>query len=250
MKVSTDTLLFLFYLGWLIFTLFVVYKLKWRIITALWGIFSALPLIGRGARRFVGFFLLPGIVLHEYSHAILARLIVGDIEDMSITPKKEDKRIRLGYVLFKGVHPLFDGLVYLAPLLFGGLVPVLILRYGFGVRPPLPYDGPIQFLETLYNTGWHLIQRPLLIYFLFVCGNGVLPSAPDYKSSLGAFPILLVLGMTTYLLGAQTIPCLSDPERWLQGLSMLILTFTVVLVLDVVVAVPLSILSGLFGRDC
>jgi len=248
--VSTDTLIFLGYFLWLIVTLFLVYKLKWKIVPALWGILRALPLVGCGTRFFVGLILLPGIVLHEYSHALLARLVVGDIDDMSITPKKEAERLKLGYVTHKRVNPLFAGLISLAPLLVGSLVPVLILRYGFDVRPPLPYDGPIQFLETLYNTGQHLIQRPLLIYFLFVCGNGVLPSATDYKGLLGTFPLLLVLGMTAYVLGTHTIPCLSDPERWLQGLNMLILTFTTVLVLDAVVVVPLWILFGLFGRDC
>jgi len=101
-----------------------------------------------------------------------------------------------------------------------------------------------QALETVYHTGQSLIQKPLLIYVLFVFGNSALPSAEDYKYLVPALMMLLALGLTVYVVGSHTISGLSDPEWWLRNLSMLIVAFSVVLLLDIVLFIPLRIVSG------
>jgi hypothetical protein len=229
---------------WFIVTLYLVHKFKWKMISALWRILRSLPLIGCAATALVGLIFLPGTVVHEFSHALLARLIGWEVTDFSLRPKKDERRLELGHVHSEGKSTFFAGLTGLGPLLVGSLVVSVILRYGFGMQPPPLHEGMPQAFETVYHTGQSLIQKPLLIYLLFVFGNSALPSADDYKYLVPALMMLLALGLTVYVVGSQTIPGLSDPDWWLRNLSMLILAFSVVLLLNLVIFIPLRILFG------
>jgi len=239
-----EPILFVGLFIWLIVTLYLVHKFKWKMIFALWRVFRSLPLIGCAATAFVGLIFLPGTVLHEFSHALLARLIGWEVTDFSLRPKKDEQRLELGHVRSEGKHAFFAGLTGLAPLLIGSLVVFAILRYGLGMESSPLHEGMPQALETVYHTGQSLIQKPLLIYVLFVFGNSALPSAEDYKYLVPALMMLLALGLTVYVVGSHTISGLSDPEWWLRNLSMLIVAFSVVLLLDIVLFIPLRIVSG------
>jgi hypothetical protein len=229
---------------WFIVTLYLVHKFKWKMISALWHVFGSLPLIGCCATALIGLIFLPGTAVHEFSHALLARLIGWEVTDFSLRPKKDEQVLELGHVHTEGEHTFFAGLTGLAPLLIGSLVVFAILRYGLGIQPPLLHENIAQSSEIIYHTGQSLIQKPLLIYFLFVFGNSALPSAEDYKHLPSALMMLLALGLTVYVVGSQTVSGLSNPEWWLRNLNILILAFSVVLLLNVVISIPLRILFG------
>jgi hypothetical protein len=228
----------------LIVILRLVYKFKNEMMSALWRVFRGLPLIGCAATAFVGLIFLPGTFLHECSHALLARLIGWEVTDFSLRPREKEGSIELGHVDSEGESTFFAGLTGLAPLLVGSLVVSVILRYGFGMQSPAFHEGVPRAFETVYHIGQSLIQKPLLIYLLFVFGNSALPSRKDYKHLPYTLMMLLALGLTMYVVGSQTIPGLSNPEWWLRNLNILILAFSVVLLLNVVISIPLRILFG------
>jgi hypothetical protein len=233
----------------LIVTFYLVHKFKWKMIFALRDVLQGLPLIGCLALSIVGLIFLPGTTLHECSHALLVKLIGGKIVEFSLTPSEEERGIELGHVRYdEDVDPFFVGVMGIAPLIFGGLVVFLILWRGLDVQSLPLCEDITQFLETFFNTGQNLIQKPLLIYFLFVFGNGALPSGVDYKDIVPTFVTLLVVGLIAYVVGSQMISEMSEPAWWLKRLDTLILAFSWVLVLDIVLFIPLRILLALFGQ--
>ena len=63
---------------------------------------------------------LPGVVLHEMSHLVVARLLGVPTMGFSVWPKKQsDGSLRLGYVHTKKVDFVRESLIGVAPLIFG-----------------------------------------------------------------------------------------------------------------------------------
>ena len=78
---------------------------------------------------------LPGVLLHETSHFIMAQLLGVRTGRFSIIPKKLDSgRIRLGYVETAKTDFIRDALMGLAPLVTGGLFVAFGGSISLGIR--------------------------------------------------------------------------------------------------------------------
>ena len=136
--------------------------------------------------------LMPGILLHEVSHALMAKLLGVRVGRISVRPRLADKRIQLGFVPVEETDPIRGSLIGLAPLLTGSAAILLIGYQVFGI-------GEVQ--QALSAGTWvgllshfvDLLKAPdawLWAYVIFTVSNTMLPSQSDRESWT---PIVLFL---------------------------------------------------------
>jgi hypothetical protein len=70
--------------------------------------------------------LLPGIILHEASHALSAILLGAKVGRISVRPQRSGQRVQLGFVPVEKTDVVRGSLIGLAPLLVGNGVLLLI----------------------------------------------------------------------------------------------------------------------------
>jgi len=147
--------------------------------------------------------LLPGIILHELSHAFAAVLLGIRVGRISIRPKRAGQRIQLGFVPIEKTDALRASLVGLAPLLAGSFTILLIGYWMFGlgtVRGALAagdWDklivGLLQVLKTPDAWIW--------AYVIFTVSNTMLPSRADRQAWRPVILFLLLIGVSVWAVG-------------------------------------------------
>lgn len=134
---------------------------------------------------------LPGVVLHEGSHYLMARLLGVRTGRISLLPQAvRGGKLRLGYVETASVDFVRDALIGAAPLLVGGLVTAYIGIVRLGLLPlgrDLLGGQPGLFFQALallpaQTDFW------LWFYLVFVTSSMMMPSAADRRAWL---PVLL-----------------------------------------------------------
>ena len=176
--------------------------------------------------------LLPGIVLHELSHALAATLLGVRVGRISIRPKRAGQRIQLGFVPVEKTDAVRASLIGLAPLLAGSAA-ILLIGYGaFGigmVETTLAAGNWDGLLPALLNAlrapdGW------LWAYVIFAVGNTMLPSRADRQAWTPVIMFLILVGALTWAsgLGPTIVEGLAGPLstalRWLAMMGTLTIT--------------------------
>lgn len=151
--------------------------------------------------------LLPGVALHELSHALTALILGVKIGRINILPHRVGNRIRLGFVPVQETDIVRASLIGAAPLLFGGLAVVAMGYSVFGtpdVIAALSAGDWLAALRGLYTA----LEAPdvwIWAYLVFAVGNTMIPSKSDthaWPALVGILALLIVLVM---LVGGGTI---------------------------------------------
>lgn len=157
----------------------------------------------------VGFSVLffPGVLLHEFSHWLTARLLGVRTGRVWLLPERmPDGTLRMGYVEAARTDPLRDSLVGLAPLLLGGA----FVAYAGLIRLELHlFWGNLLVLDraAAATALTHTYQQPdfwLWLYLTFVVSSTMLPSQTDRQAWLPV--ILFAIVLTGAALGAGAGP--------------------------------------------
>jgi hypothetical protein len=160
-----------------------------------------LLLLGEGDLHLVLYYLLllPGILLHEGSHWLVATLLGVKVSRISIGPaRKGEGQVRFGSVQVARTDPLRDSLIGLAPLIAGSLAVLLIAHRGFGL-PFSPHLSPPQQLRQVVVNLMDYTTAPdalLWLYLIFAISNAMLPSESDRQPWL---PLIVYLGFLAAL---------------------------------------------------
>ena len=135
--------------------------------------------------------LLPGVALHELSHAFMAGVLGVKIGKLSILPRRINNRVQLGYVPIENTDFLRASLVGFAPLLLGGTVSVVIGHNIFGTPQVVAALSAGNWLGGLQGLRVVLREPDFWVwaYFVFAIGNTMLPS----RSDIHALPLLVIL---------------------------------------------------------
>ena len=142
---------------------------------------------------------LPGVLLHELSHYLTARLLGVKTGRFSIQPQVlANGRLRLGYVTTAQTDVIRDTMIGVAPLLLGGILTTWISLDRLGLSP---------LADALFHARWDgvglafdgLTSRPdfwVWFYLAFAISRTMLPSASDRRSWLPVgIGILVLLGL-------------------------------------------------------
>lgn len=194
--------------------------------------------------------LLPGILLHELSHALAAILLGVRIGRISVHPKLAGQRVQLGFIPVEKTDAVRASLIGLAPLLTGSLIILLIGYRVFGIGA----------METALATGdWGAVlawlpQIPrardagLWAYAVFAVSNTMLPSRADRQAWTPVLLFLLLIGgiVTATGLGPALMSGLAAPLgtalRWLAA------TCTLTLTVDLLFALPIALAERVLER--
>lgn len=193
--------------------------------------------------------LLPGIMLHEWSHWVMAKALGMAVKPPDLYPKRRGKHIRLGSVTVTSGGHLLDSIVGLAPFLFGGLAILILGSTVFNLAV---------LVEGVQTGGWqgawdgllatlHVSDAWIWLYLIFAISNSMFPSPSDSEP---VRPVLLFGGLLAGLaLIAGWNPSLSPDtiNRANQVLLVFAQAFTFTLVVDILCGIIILILEYVVG---
>jgi hypothetical protein len=163
--------------------------------------------------------VLPGVVIHELSHWLMALLLGIRVRKFSLGPvrKGRSQRVSLGSIQVSSVDPLRASLIGVAPLLGGSAVILVIGNMVLGVTELASamsgqgLEGALAGLQQLV----HVADFGLWLYLIFAISNAMLPSASDMDT---VRPVLIFLGVATLVvLVAVGVPAI--PRQVVEGVN-------------------------------
>ncbi len=190
--------------------------------------------------------LFPGVILHELSHWLTAKLLRVRTGRISIGPtRKGGGATRFGAVSVAKTDPIRASVIGLAPLLTGsGLILIIAyLIFGLTVPQELALNLPVQ---DIVSTLWGYFSVPnfwLWVYLIFSISNAMLPSETDREAW---FSLVLYCGVAAVILYGLGIIRQIPPQisAWfLGGLSHLTFAFVVTIIVDAVFIVVIFLLE-------
>ena len=116
---------------------------------------------------------LPGTIIHEVSHYLMARLLFVPVGKMELIPKQVGEHVKLGSVSIGKADPFRRLLIGIAPFLAGTSLIIITL-----------------FIAE-QNSLWSINYATIAIFYvLFEIGNSMFSSRKDLE---GAFVVLIIL---------------------------------------------------------
>lgn len=189
------------------------------------------------------FVFLPGIVLHELSHWVMAWLLRMHPRQLSLWPKVRGQRVEMGSLRVNSGGTVRDSLTGLAPLLVGTLVILLVSHRIFGAAGLLQAwsDGGFAAVWRGFWRTFAVANAGLWIYAIFAVSNAMLPSAPDRQPLISLLLYAAIVGLVAYLLAGPSWRALAPEitERVVRGLRTLTTGFVFTIALDLLVALSL-----------
>jgi hypothetical protein len=141
--------------------------------------------------------MLPGVLLHEGSHWVMATLLGVRTGRFSILPERmPDGALRLGYVETVKVDFLREALIGVAPLVAGAGAIIFMGYERLGVGPvgeALTRGDGLAMVEGIRA----MTAAPdfwVWLYAIFTVSNSMLPSASDRRAWLPSAALLALLG--------------------------------------------------------
>jgi len=198
--------------------------------------------------------LLPGVLLHELSHWITAKLLGVRTGAFSILPKTgRDGTIQLGAVQYyktPSVGPIRESLIGSAPLVTGTAVVLLIAFKIFDVNAlaTAVQTGEVDRLTEAITALFATNDFLLWLYLLFAISNAMMPSASDRRAWPAFAAIMIVFSLVLVLLGLQDdlINSLAGPAATVFGY--LGLAYSLVIGVDLFFIAVIFVLEQLISR--
>jgi hypothetical protein len=197
----------------------------------------------------VGYYLLmfPGIVLHEGSHYVAAKLLGIKVTNFRLGPRrhKNAKTVELGSVTVHSGGPLRDSLVGVAPFVAGTVV-LLAVSYLVLDVSALGAAWDDQGWRGFIASARAMPRTPdfwLWLYVIFTVSNAMMPSESDRKPWLPAGLYVAGLLLLAWLLGAFSF---LSPALWdnaLGALQVLTLAFLFTVIVNAVIGTLLWIVA-------
>ena len=202
---------------------------------------------GEAATLLYSLVLLPGVALHELSHAVMAILLGVKVRKFSLRPERQKGGIiRLGYVEVLRSDSFRTSLIGAAPLFAGAAVLIIIGLQVFDLSAMQTAlttgntNGLIDSIKaiTVATDAW------IWIYLVFAIANSMMPSSSDTQAWPPVIGFAAVVGALGLLVGGTNLiqaisPFAQYVLRWLTA------AFIITAVIDVSVIAVLTLVNQL-----
>lgn len=157
---------------------------------------------------------LPGIIIHEFSHWIVAKVLGLRPSRFRVWPKRQGGYIGLGSVSIRSGGMWLDSLVGLAPLVAGTVIVALIGYQVFGSDALLAVLAQNQWSKTatVFLTAISARDGAVWAYLVFAIANSMMPSRSDRQPVM---PLLLYVAFAAIVYFVIGLP--GDPFTALLG---------------------------------
>jgi hypothetical protein len=158
--------------------------------------------------------LLPGILLHEASHWVAAKLVGVKTKSISLRPKsRSGGSVRFGSVTVVKSDPFRESWIGLAPLLTGTAAILALARWQFGIESVSPLT-----LQGIADTLAASLKAPdalLGVYLIFAVSNAMWPSESD-RQPWGMVVLLLGLGAGIFYVAGLIPQLAAGVGQWVR----------------------------------
>jgi len=194
--------------------------------------------------------LLPGILLHELSHALAAILLGVRVGSISIRPKRAGQRIQLGFVPVERTDAVRASLIGLAPLLAGSAVTLLIGYgvFGIGTAGAALVAGDWANLMAGLPMALKAPDAWIWAYVIFTVSNTMLPSRADRQSWTPVILFLLLVCVLIWAVGLWPVIVEGISEPLTIALRWLATMCTLTIVVDLPFVLLLALVERLLER--
>jgi hypothetical protein len=197
---------------------------------------------------------LPGIVVHELSHWVVAKVLGLRPSRFRVWPQRQGGYIGLGSVNIRSGGMWLDSLVGLAPLLTGTFLVALIGYQVFGSNELLAVLSQNQWSRTaaVFLAAISARDGAVWAYLIFAIANSMMPSRSDRQPVM---PLLLYIAFAALVYFVIGLPgdLFTTLLGWLAPAFQIVtgaLIFTILLdALVLAILVPVEfLLSGRYTR--
>lgn len=178
---------------------------------------------------------LPGIIVHEGSHWLMATILLVRAPKISFWPRRQPNgMLRLGYVETERVDFFRESLIGAAPLI-AGCGAILVIGYRrLAVGPiglALAAGDPGAVFQALGST---LAASDVLIwlYLIFAVSNAMMPSASDRRAWPLFLALLAAVGAVAYWAGFWPYLAQNLAGPLTAGLRVIASAFTLTVMID------------------
>ena len=148
------------------------------------------------AIRLLFYLLLPGILLHEASHYVVAKLLLVRSNGITIGLRKtRKKQVSLGSVNIERTDPIRESIVGVAPFVVGLTAIWLIVGWGFSMWPNSSLTLA-QMIDRVREYGYDWTTW-LDLYLVFAVSTAMIPSESD-REPWG--PVITIFGLGVAIL--------------------------------------------------
>lgn len=228
--------------------LIILQRLLHREIQAVFLILTRNAQITMGVFQFI---FLPGVLLHETSHFLMAKLLRVPTGRFSILPKPlPDGRLQMGYVETAKADIVRDSLIGAAPLIIGTLFVAYAAIYQLEMRVlwDVLRDGKFNLFWMGIRALPNVQDFYLWLYLTFAVSSMMMPSESDRHAwlelviSVGVlFSIALLIGAGPWMLN-NVAPLISN------FLSSVAVIFGLSSLVHVVLVLPTALIHKLLTR--
>jgi len=176
--------------------LLILFLLSNRLSNALFRLFWVIFKNKYIASGILTFILLPGTVVHEFSHLLSAEILRVPTGEISFSPKikhleNHQEEIGMGSVEIASTDPFRKFIIGIAPTMSGLLVLILLIWLWQHFYP--------QMVLT-----WHKVGLTVLIgYFLFAVSSNMFSSQSDMKDVWYLPFIFILIAVALYIVGIR-----------------------------------------------
>lgn len=184
----------------------------------------------------VSSFFFPGVLIHELSHWLMAKVLLVPTGQITLIPQVEDRSVKLGSVEVEKTDFVRGFLISFAPVV-GGIGMLVVCAWCMQNTSIINYLG-------VY------LRYIVFGYLMYVIANTMFSSRRDFESMKGFLIVLVIVVIGAYLLDSQLLFQIFT-QVWHTGYIYTIMRQTeIVLLVPTIINIGLVGILWMFQRSC
>lgn len=213
-----------------ILELFVLFILSRLVTNELSILFYRLTKSTRATVWLLAILFLPGTLIHELSHALMAALLFVPVGQMELMPRLSGESLKLGSVQVGKTDIVRNFLIGVGPFLVGLTIIIGILFFAFSNN----------FL------GFNILSVAVL-YSLFAISNTMFSSKKDMEGVVELIILILIFALGFYIAGVK-IPAAFIKFLTVGNFSVFIKTSALFLILPLIIDMAVIVFAKIIVR--